>query len=88
MSKETDTKQTSSQEVSHANPSALQEREEERKMTGISGMKLLESLESVNLDGSLGKMLKELLTSKKAWFSDRCVMIWKERVSKSNVLLF
>ena len=34
------------------------------------------------------KMLKELLTSKKAWYSDRCKMIWKKRVSKSNVLLF
>ena len=34
------------------------------------------------------KMLKELLTSKKAWSSDRCKMIWKKRVSKSNVLLF
>ena len=57
-------------------------------MTATSGMKLLESSESVNLDGSLGKMLKALLTSKKAWSSDRCVMTWKKRVSKSNVLLF
>ena len=88
MSKETDIKQTSSQEDSHANPSVLQEREEERKMTAIFGMKLLESSESVNLEGSLGKMLKALLTSKKAWSSDRCVMTWKKKVSKSNVLLF
>jgi len=36
----------------------------------------------------LGKMLKALLTSKKAWSSDRCVMTWKKKVSKSNVLLF
>jgi len=36
----------------------------------------------------LEKMLKELLTSKKAWSSDRCKIIWKKRVSKSNVLLF
>ena len=34
------------------------------------------------------KMLKELLTSKTAWYSDRCKMIWKKKVSKSNVLLF
>jgi hypothetical protein len=33
-------------------------------------------------------MLKELLTSKEVWFSDRCKMIWKKKVSKSNVLLF
>ena len=88
MSKEIDMQQILLQEDSHANPSALQEREKEQQMTATSGMKLLESSESVNLDGSLGKMLKALLTSKKAWSSDRCVMTWKKKVSKSNVLLF
>ena len=88
MSKEIDTQQILLQEDSHANHSALQEREKEHQMTATSGMKLLESSESVNLDGSLGKMLKALLTSKKAWSSDRCVMTWKKKVSKSNVLLF
>ena len=88
MSKEIDTQQTLFVEDSHANPSVLQEREREQMMTATSGMKLLESSESVNLDGLLGKMLKELLTSKKAWSSDKCKMIWKKRVSKSNVLLF
>jgi len=88
MSKEIDTQQILLQEDSHANPSALQEREKEHQMTATSGMKLLESSESVNLDGSLEKMLKALLTSKKAWSSDRCVMTWKKKVSKSNVLLF
>ena len=88
MSKEIDTQQTLFVEDSHANPSVLQEREREQTMTATSGMKLLESSESVNLDGSLGKMLKALLTSKKAWSSDRCVMTWKKKVSKSNVLLF
>ena len=88
MSKEIDMQQILLQEDSHANHSALQEREKEHQMTATSGMKLLESSESVNLDGSLGKMLKALLTSKKAWSSDRCVMTWKKKVSKSNVLLF
>jgi len=88
MSKEIDTQQILLQEDSHANHSALQEREKEHQMTATSGMKLLESSESVNLNGSLGKMLKALLTSKKAWSSDRCVMTWKKKVSKSNVLLF
>ena len=88
MLKDQTTQQTSSQEDSHANPLVLQEKEEERKMTAISGMKLLESSKNVNLDGSLGKMLKALLTSKTAWSSDRCVMTWKKKVSKSNVLLF
>jgi hypothetical protein len=51
-------------------------------------MKLLGLLGSANRGGLLEKMLKELLISKKAWSSDRCKMIWKKRVSKSNVLLF
>jgi hypothetical protein len=33
-------------------------------------------------------MLKDLLTSTMAWSSDRCKLIWKTKVSKSNVLLF
>jgi hypothetical protein len=33
-------------------------------------------------------MLKALLISTKAWYSDRCLMIWKTKVSKANVLLF
>jgi DNA (cytosine-5)-methyltransferase 1 len=33
-------------------------------------------------------MLKVLLTSNKAWYSDRCKLIWKKKVSKSNVLLY
>ena len=88
MLKETNTKQTSLLGDSHANHSQLQEREKEQMMTATSGMKLLESSESANQDGLLGKMLKELLTSKMAWSSDRCVMTWKKRVSKSNVLLY
>jgi hypothetical protein len=33
-------------------------------------------------------MCKELLTSKTAWYSDRCKTNWKVKVSKSNVSLF
>jgi hypothetical protein len=33
-------------------------------------------------------MCKELLTSKTAWYSDRCKTTWKVKVSKSNVSLF
>jgi hypothetical protein len=88
MSKEKDTQQKLFQEVSHVNRSQLQEKEKEQMTTATSGMKLLESLESVSRSGLLGKMLKVLLTSKKAWYSDRCKTIWKKKVSKSNVLLF
>jgi hypothetical protein len=88
MSKEINIKQMSLLGDSHVNPSQLQEKEKEQMTTATSGMKLLESLESVNRSGLLGKMLKVLLTSKKAWYSDRCKTIWKKKVSKSNVLLF
>jgi hypothetical protein len=88
MSKEKDTQPTLLQGVFPANPSQSQEKEKEQMTIDTSGMKLLESSESVNLDGSLGKMLKVLLTSKTAWSSDRSVLTWKKKVSKSNVLLF
>jgi len=88
MSKEKDTQQMSLLGDSPANPSVSQEKEKEQMTIDTSGMKLLELSENVNLDGSLGKMLKVLLTSKTAWSSDRCVMTWKKKVSKSNVLLF
>jgi hypothetical protein len=72
----------------HVNHSQLQEKEKEQMTIDTSGMKLLESSENVNRNILLGKMLKVLLTSKKAWYSDRCKLIWKKKVSKSNVLLY
>ena len=88
MSKEKSTKQMSLQEDFHANHSALQEKENQQQMIVTSGMKCLESLEKQNQDGLLEKMLKALLISTKAWYSDRCLMTWKTKVSKANVLLF
>lgn len=76
------------QEDSLANPSPLREREREQTMIATSGMRCYELFRVVNPPGLLAKMLKGLLTSKTAWYSDRCKMIWKERDSKSNVLLF
>ena len=88
MSKEINTKQMSLLGDSHVNHSQLQGKEKEQMTIDTSGMKLLESSENVNQNGSLAKMLKVLLTSKKAWYSDRCKLIWKKKVSKSNVLLY
>ena len=76
------------QEDSLVNPSPLREREREQTMIATSGMRCYELFRVVNPPGLLAKMLKGLLTSKTAWYSDRCKMIWKERASKSNVLLF
>ena len=88
MSKEKNTKQMSLLGDSHVNHSQLPVKEKEQMTIDTSGMKLLESSESVNQNGSLAKMLKALLTSKKAWYSDRCKLTWKKKVSKSNVLLY
>ena len=71
-----------------ANHSAMQEEERVRWMIAISGMKLLELLGKLNQDGLLEKMSKELLVSKKVWYSNKCRMIWKKKVTKSNVLLY
>lgn len=73
---------------SHVNHSQLQEKEKEQMTIDTSGMKLLESSKNVNRNILLAKMLKALLTSKTAWYSDRCKLIWKKKVSKSNVLLY
>ena len=88
MSKEKSTKQMSLLEDFHVSHSVSQEKEKEQMTIDTSGMKLLESLENANPDGSLAKMLKALLTSTTAWYSDRCKLTWKKKVSKSNVLLF
>jgi hypothetical protein len=88
MSKETNTKQILLPVDFPASHSVSQEKEKEQMTIDISGTKLLESLENVNPDGSLAKMLKVLLTSTTGWYSDRCKLIWKKKVSKSNVLLF
>ena len=75
-------------EDSHANHSALQENKKEQTTTAISGQKCLDSLKKLNQNSLLGRMCKELLTSKTAWYSDRCSTTWKVKVSKSNVSLF
>src|SRR6056300_612343 len=88
MSKEKNIKQMSLLGDSHANHSQSQEKEKEQMTIDTSGMKLLESSENANRNILLAKMLKVLLTSKKAWYSDRCKLTWKKKVSKSNVLLY
>ena len=88
MSKEKSMQPKLLQEDFLANHSALQEKENQQQMIVTSGMKCLESLEKQNQDGLLEKMLKVLLTSTKAWYSDRCLLTWKTKVSKANVLLF
>ena len=88
MSKDKNSKQMSLLEDSHANHSVLQENKKEQMTTDISGQKCLDSLKKSNQSSLLGRMCKALLTSKTAWYSDRCKTNWKVKVSKSNVSLF
>ena len=88
MSKEKNTKQMSLLEDFPANPSASQVNKKEQTTTAISGQKCLDSLGRSNPNSLLGRMCKDLLTSKTAWYSDRCKTSWKVKVSKSNVSLF
>ena len=75
-------------EDSPANQCQSREKEKEQMTTAISGQKCLDSLNRSNPNSLLGRMCKELLTSKTAWYSDRCKTTWKVKVSKSNVSLF
>ena len=88
MSKEKNSKQMSLLEVSHVNHSVLQENKKVQMTTDISGQKCLDSSKKLNQNSLLGRMCKALLTSKTAWYSDRCKTSWKVKVSKSNVSLF
>lgn len=81
-------KQMSLLEDSLAKPSVKQDYKKADQTTDGSGMKCLMLLSKSDQDGLLGKMCKALLISKTAWFSDRCKMTWKVKVSKSNVSLF
>ena len=88
MSKEENSKQTSWSEVFPASRSVSQENKKGEMTTDISGQKCLDSLKKSNPSSLLGRMCKDLLTSKTAWSSDRCKMTWKVKVSKSNVSLY
>src|SRR5210317_2397608 len=88
MSKEKNSKQTSWSEVFPASRSVSQENKKGEMTTDISGQKCLDSLKKSNPSSLLGRMCKDLLTSKTAWSSDRCKMTWKVKVSKSNVSLY
>ncbi|MDA9948690.1 hypothetical protein N9C16_04710 [Paracoccaceae bacterium] len=88
MLKDKNSKQMSLLEDSPANHSVLQENKKELTTTVISGQKCLDSLKKLNQSSLLGRMCKALLTSKTAWYSDRCKTNWKVKVSKSNVSLF
>ena len=75
-------------EDSLVSPSRLQENKKPYKTTDICGQKCLELLKKQNLPGSLERMSEILLASQTAWYSNKCTLTWKVKVSKSNRLLY
>ena len=53
-----------------------------------SGLRCLESSKNLNPAGLLQKMCEELLTSKTAWSSKVCTLIWKVKTTKHKRLLY
>ena len=71
----------SSQEGSLVSPIVPQENKTQ-KIIANSGMKCLELSKNLNPDGLLAKMSEILLTSEKDWYSSKCVLTWKVKVTK------
>lgn len=69
---------------SPVNHSAKPESNEEKEMTVTSGLRCLESYEK---SGPLGSLVRMCLASY-IWHSTRCNLIWKKKVTKSNLCLF
>lgn len=77
-----------SQEVSPASRSAKLDEEKARQMTVTSGRTCFESYRTSNQTGSSLKMCVASLLGTTAWYSSRCALTWKAKVTKSNHLLF
>src|SRR3990167_449095 len=59
-------------------------REEEKKMTGSSGQKCLESYERLRPIGLSLKMFLAFLLSKTEWYSNKCTLTWRLRDTKQH----
>lgn len=79
---------TSSRAASPANLFPPQGKDEARRTTAISGRRCYESYESFIRAGSSVKMLAALLLGTEVWYSSRCTLTWKVKVTKSKRLLF
>lgn len=76
------------QEDSLVNLSQPLDSEKERQMIAISGQQCLSQLDLSNQTGSSLRMLRGLLLGTKVWFSNKCVLTWKVKVTKSSRLLY
>jgi hypothetical protein len=78
----------SSPEASHANLSPKPDEEKERTMTAISGRRCYGLFENFGQHGSSVKMLRDYLLSSKAWYSNKCALTWKQKVTKFSRSLY
>ena len=77
-----------SQEASPASRSVMRDEEKARQMTATSGQTCFELYKTSSQTGSSLKMCVGLLLGTKEWYSNRCALTWKAKVTKSNRLLF
>ena len=71
-----------------ASPFRQLENDSGRRITATSGRRCLELYELLNRHGSLLKTCVASLLGTTAWYSSRSALTWKEKVTKSNRLLF
>ena len=79
---------TLSPEAYHANRLVSQENKKERVTTDISGQRCFESSRHSNRGSLLSRTCEALLTSKTAWSSKLCTLIWKVKTTKHKRLLY
>lgn len=78
----------SSQEASHVSHSVKRAKGGEQVITDIYGQKCLSASGSSNPPGLLQRMFTDLLVGQGEWFSSKCTLTWKKKVTKSGVTLF
>ena len=76
------------QEASRVSRLAWLEDDKELGTIATSGLRCLESSKNLSPAGLLQKMSEALLTSKTAWSSKMCVLIWKVKATKHKRLLY
>lgn len=78
----------SSRADSHASPSPKPDEGKERKTTAISGLKCFGLFENFGQLGSSVKMLRDSLVSAEVWYSNKCALTWKAKVTKFKRSLY
>jgi hypothetical protein len=74
--------------LNHANHTALQENDLEKKVTDTSGRKCLDAFERLSRATSWAKTFSELLIGTGDWYSTRCKLTWKLKGTKYKRLYF